>query len=162
MLGIMLLVGAIFIAIMIYTSQVSGQVRAADVDKKEADKKELARLEGTWIIVKMEVNGRSLLEKDKPEPKLVIKGGKVTSDAKKAPKGGLALAKILDPSKKPKAITVPLEGDIKFYGIYEVKGDQLRVCGDAVEITTEKNPEGRRPKKFDSNEGLLIVFKRKK
>jgi uncharacterized protein (TIGR03067 family) len=128
----------------------------------EADKKELAKLEGTWVIVKMEINGKSLLEKDKPEAKLVIKGGKITSDAKEAPKGGLELSKVLDTSKKPKAVTLPLEGAIKFYGIYEVKGDQLRVCGDGVDTMTEKNPEGRRPKEFDNCKGLLLVFKRVK
>jgi uncharacterized protein (TIGR03067 family) len=72
------------------------------------------------------------------------------------------LAKVLDVSKKPKHITLPLEGAIKFYGIYEVVGDELRVCGDGVDTATEKNPEGRRPKKFDSTKGLLIVFKRQK
>jgi uncharacterized protein (TIGR03067 family) len=135
----------------------TGEGRAADVDKKE-----LAKLEGTWVIVKMEANGKSLLQKDKPEPKLVVKGGRVTSESKEAPKGGLELAKVLDTSKNPKTVTFAVEGDIKFYGIFEVKGDRLRVCGDAVEVTTEKNPEGRRPKVFDSDEGLLIEFKREK
>jgi uncharacterized protein (TIGR03067 family) len=132
-------------------------VRADDAGKKEA-----AKLEGTWTVVKMEVNGKSLLEKDKPEPRLVIKDGKVTSDDKQAPKGGAELSKILDPSKKPKAITLPLEGSVKFYGIYEVNGDELRVCGDGVDSAMEKKPEGRRPKEFDSSKGLLIVFKREK
>ena len=35
-------------------------------------------------------------------------------------------------------------------------------CGDAVDTGTEKNPEVRRPKKVDSKEGLLLVFKREK
>ena len=48
------------------------------------------------------------------------------------------------------------------YGIYDVKGDELRVCGDGVDTATEKNPEARRPKEFDSNKGLLLVFKREK
>ena len=43
-----------------------------------------------------------------------------------------------------------------------MKGDDLRVCGDGVDTAAEKDPEGRRPKKFDSSEGLLIVFKRVK
>src|SRR5579883_583076 len=127
---------------------------------KDAAKKELAKLEGTWVVVKMEANGKTLLEKGKPAPKMVVKGGKVAGDAQGAPQGAMELSKILDWSKKPKTVTLPLEGAIKFYGIYEVNGDELRVCGDGVETTTEKNPEGRRPKKFDSNLGLLIVFKR--
>jgi uncharacterized protein (TIGR03067 family) len=139
-------------------------VLACSQDQADDDamKQELAKLEGTWTVVKMEANGKSLLEKDKPEPKLVIKDGKVTADAKQAPKDAAELAKILDPSTKPKTITLSLEGKIKFYGIYEVNGDELRVCGEGVDTAQEKNPEGRRPKAFDSNEGLLIVFKREK
>jgi len=38
----------------------------------------------------------------------------------------------------------------------------LRICGDGVETATEKNPETRRPKKFDSKEGLLLIFNREK
>jgi uncharacterized protein (TIGR03067 family) len=109
----------------------------------------------------MEVNGRSLLKKGE-KWKMVIKDGKVTSDAKDAPKETVDMSKFLDPSKKPKTITYPYEGKITFYGIYEVKGNELRVCGDGVDTASEKKPETRRPKKFDSNEGLLLVFKREK
>jgi uncharacterized protein (TIGR03067 family) len=133
----------------------TGPVRSDD-----ATKEELARLEGTWTVVKAEVRGMSLLEKDKPAPKLVIKGGKVTSDARRGPDGGLELSKALDPTRKPKTVTLTLEGRIQFYGIYELDGDEFRVCGDGVDTATEKNPDGRRPKVFDSNKGVLIVFKR--
>ena len=108
-----------------------------------------------------QIEGKSLLEKGE-KWKLIIKDGKVTSDAKNAPKEAVGVLKFLDPSKKPKTITYPFEGKITFYGIYEVKGDELRVCGDGVDTGTEKNPEARRPKKVDSKEGLLIVFKREK
>ena len=120
--------------------------------------KKFADLDGTWTIIKMEVGGKSLLEKDE-KWKLVIKDGKVTSDAKNAPKEAVDISKFLDPSKKPKTVTYPYEGKLTFYGIYEVKGDELRVCGDGVDTATEKNPEARRPKEFDSNKGLLLVFK---
>jgi uncharacterized protein (TIGR03067 family) len=123
--------------------------------------KKFADLDGTWTITKMEVGGKSLLEKGE-KWKLVIKGGKVTSDARKAPREAVDLSKFLDPSRAPKRITYPYEGKITFYGIYEVKGDELRVCGDGVDTATEKNPEARRPKQFDSKEGLLLVFKREK
>jgi uncharacterized protein (TIGR03067 family) len=127
---------------------------------KDADKK-LAELDGTWMIVKMEIEGRSLLEKGE-KWKMIIKDGKVTTDAKGAPKETVDLTKHLEPAKKPKTITYPYEGKITFYGIYEVKGGELRVCGDAVDTATEKKPEARRPKKFDSKQGLLLVFKRVK
>ena len=133
-----------------------------------AGKKELAKLEGTWTIVKMEINGNSLLEKDKPESKIVIKDGKVTSDAKEAPKDGAELSKVLDPSKKPKQITVPnFEGGdpkkgVTLIGIYELDGDELRVCVQAVETANLKEREKERPTAFDSKQGVLLVFKREK
>jgi uncharacterized protein (TIGR03067 family) len=126
----------------------------------DAVKKELAKLEGTWTLVKMEINGKSLLKKDE-KTKLIIKDGKVTSDAKDTSKNATDLSKILDPSRKPKTVTLPYEEAV-FYGIYEIKGDELRVCGDGVDTAREKNPEARRPKAFDSKKGVLLVFKREK
>jgi uncharacterized protein (TIGR03067 family) len=125
------------------------------------DEKKFADLDGTWTIIKMEVEGKSLLEKGE-KWKLIIKDGKLTSDAKNAPKEAMDLSKFLGPSNNPKTITYPYEGKLTFYGIYEVKGDELRVCGDGVDTATEKNPEARRPKEFDSSKGLLLVFKREK
>lgn len=109
----------------------------------------------------MEIEGKSLLEKNE-KWQVIIKDGKATSDAKDAPKKATELSTFLDPAKKPKSITLPYEGKLTFYGIYEVKGDELRVCGDGVDTAVEKNPEARRPKDFDSNKGLLLVFKRDK
>jgi uncharacterized protein (TIGR03067 family) len=123
-------------------------------------KDKFAELQGTWIIVKMEIQGKSLMEKDK-KWKVVIKDGKARFDTKDAPKADpIVLAKVLDVSKKPKTVTVAFEEKLTFYGIYEVKGVELRVCGEGVDTATEKNPEARRPKKFDSDVGLLLVFKR--
>jgi hypothetical protein len=45
--------------------------------------KKFAELEGTWTIVKMEIEGKSLLKKDE-KWKFIIKDGKMTSDAKGA------------------------------------------------------------------------------
>src|SRR5438046_2324844 len=85
-------------------------------------KKELAGLEGTWMLVKMEINGKSLLKKDE-KTKVVIKDGKLMD----GPKAATDLSKILGPSKMPKTATLPYE-KVVFYGIYELKGDELRVC----------------------------------
>src|SRR3979411_3245747 len=84
------------------------------------DAKKFAELDGTWTILKIEIDGKSLLEKDE-KWKLIIKDGKVTSDAKGAPKDAVDLSKFLDSSRKPTTITYPYEGQITFYGIYEVK-----------------------------------------
>jgi uncharacterized protein (TIGR03067 family) len=129
----------------------------------ESRRKELAKLDGTWTLVKMEIDGKSLLDKARPFPNVVIKDGKATFDGKEPLEGGpVLLAKVLDTSRKPRTVTVPYEGKVAFYGIYEVTGDELRVCGDGVDTAQEPNPEARRPKEFDSKQGLLLVFKRQR
>jgi uncharacterized protein (TIGR03067 family) len=125
-------------------------------------KAKFAELEGTWVIVKMEIEGKSLLEKGE-KCKVIINDGKATFSPNSDPKAEpILLVKVLDTSKKPKTVTVAYEEKLTFYGIYEVKVDELRVCGDGVDTATEKNPEARRPKKIDSKDGLLLVFKREK
>jgi hypothetical protein len=60
-----------------------------------------AELEGTWVIVKMEIDGKSLLEKGE-KWKVVIKDGKATFSPESDPKAEpILLAKVLDISKKP-------------------------------------------------------------
>lgn len=117
-----------------------------------------SELEGVWKITKMEIDGKSL----PVNWKIIIRDGKATSDSKNALQETVDLSKFLDPSKTPKTITFPHEEGITFYGIYDVNSDELRICGDGVETATEKNPETRRPKKFDSKEGLLLIFNREK
>jgi uncharacterized protein (TIGR03067 family) len=123
-------------------------------------KDKFTELEGTWILVKMEIDGQSYLEKGE-NWKLVIKDGMAifgTADAAKAEP--LFLARMLNTSKRPKTITLPFEEKLTFYGVYEVVGDELRVCGVGVDTDNEINPEARRPRELDGKEGLLLVFKR--
>jgi uncharacterized protein (TIGR03067 family) len=124
-------------------------------------KAKFAELEGTWVIASIEIADKSLLEKGE-NWKIVIKDGKANFAKNDPAMEPVLLAKVLDASKKPKRVTFAYEGKLAFYGIYEVKGDELRVCGDGVDTATEKNPEARRPKKIDSQSGLLLVFKRVK
>jgi uncharacterized protein (TIGR03067 family) len=125
------------------------------------EKKKFAELDGTWTLIKAEMLGKSLLGKDQ-KTRTVIKDGKAISDSKGAGGKAVELSKFLDPSKKPKTITYAYQGTLTFYGIYEVKGDELRVCMAGMDAATEKDPEARRPREFDSNKGILLVFKREK
>jgi len=141
---------------------------AADKPSAEAVKQEWKKLEGAWTLTKMEVNGKSLLEKDKRVPKMTIKDGTIISDSKDVPKDEkLDSSTIkLDPSQEPKTITIPnFEGGdpkegVTLIGIYELKGDELKVCAEAVETARLKEREKERPKAFDSKQGVLVIFKR--
>jgi len=99
---------------------------------------------------------------------MTIKDGKITSDAKDAPKDQEFDSSTikLDPSHKPKTITIPtfLGGEpskgVTLIGIYELKGDEFKVCVQGVETAKLKEREKERPKAFDSKEGVLVIFKR--
>jgi uncharacterized protein (TIGR03067 family) len=134
------------------------RVEASKEAQANAGKK-LAELEGTWTIVKMEIEGKSLL-KDDEKWQLIIKDGRLRFAGKEAGEETVDLATLVDATKRPKTVTYPYEGNVVFYGIYEVKGDELYVCGDGVDAAQEKDPDSRRPKEFKSSAGLLLVFKR--
>jgi uncharacterized protein (TIGR03067 family) len=134
-----------------------GLCRASDHPKDE-----FTELEGTWTLVKMEIDGISYLEQGETW-KLVIKDGTATFGAEHATQAKpLLLAKMLNTSKRPKTITFAFAEMLTFYGIYEVVGDELRVCGVGVDTETERCPEARRPKEVDGKQGLLLVFKRER
>jgi len=132
---------------------------ASTLGGAEADNKVvrdgLKKLEGTWNYTASELGG-------KPVPDNFIKGATLTI------KGNVYTARLagmvvdegtikIDPTKKPMTIDrmSSKRKTIKFYGIYELDGDKLRICENSRE----------RPKKFDSKEGSftsLSTFERKK
>jgi uncharacterized protein (TIGR03067 family) len=143
---------------------------ARDKPDAEAVKQGWKKLEGTWTVTKVELEGKSLLEKDKPVPKFTIEDGKITYDGMdvgRDPKLDSSTIK-LDPSQKPKTITIPNfdggapEAGITLLGIYELQGDELKVCAQEVETARLNEREKERPKAFDSKQGMLVVFRREK
>ncbi len=130
----------------------------AKADDDEA-KKELKALQGTWKVVAAEQDG---------DPLDRIVGGVLTiKDNNFAIKttGGTELKGdlTLDPAKKPRHINFAhQDGPVKdntWHGIYELKGDTLKVC------YAEAGKEKERPSEFKTlrKSGLLLVeLKREK
>jgi uncharacterized protein (TIGR03067 family) len=128
-------------------------------DAKDDAKKEMEKLQGTWVMVSSERNGEALPDNQIKAFKRTIKGDEFTvaRDAETVAKGTFTV----DPSKSPKTIDVTItEGDNKdkkMLGIYEIDGDNHKVC---------YAPFGKdRPKEFSSKgeEGLVLsVWKRDK
>ena len=130
---------------------------AADAD---AAKKDLAKLQGSWSAVSIKYNGQEFGEKLKL--KFVFKNDQVSIEGddevkKEYPKVTLKI----DPSTAPACLDIivlaGVQKDAAMEGIYELKGDELRIC---VKVFGKE-----RPAEFASADGssiALVVLKRDK
>jgi uncharacterized protein (TIGR03067 family) len=135
-----------------------GLLTAADA--KDDVKKETEKLQGTWVTQKMEFNGEDVGEKFKLS--FVFKGDDVTVEGNDEVKKEYAKLKFkLDPSTTPRCVDITItagtQKDAVIEGIYELKGDELRICA--------KIGGKERPAKFESPAGetmVLMTLKREK
>jgi uncharacterized protein (TIGR03067 family) len=134
---------------------------AADDAKKEAVKKDLEAMKGTWTVVSAERDGKKFTEEQLKDVTVTFDaGGKVSAQRQGQPifEGTVKI----DPTKKPKTVdaTQTSEGDNKgktSHGIYEIEGDTMKIC--SAEFGKE------RPTEFSSKPGsghFLRVYKREK
>jgi uncharacterized protein (TIGR03067 family) len=124
----------------------------------DAAKKDLKQMEGTWAVVLEEISGQKTPEESKKvDVKLTVKDGKYTVlfGDKQAATGTIKL----DAGKTPRQIdAIAADGQFKdkaMPGIYEVKGDTMRVCF--------AQPGKDRPTEFHTKEGsghMLFSYKR--
>jgi uncharacterized protein (TIGR03067 family) len=128
-------------------------------DDKADAKKDLKALEGNWDVESLVFNGEEL--KDKYKLSFVFKEDSFTIEGDDNIKKEYGKFKIkLDPSTNPKCMdfTVSLgnQKDLTLEGLYEVKGDDLRLC-----FRVGKD----RPTEFKSAENsntALVTLKRQK
>jgi uncharacterized protein (TIGR03067 family) len=136
----------------------AGLLTAAQAPPGDA-KKALDQIQGTWTVVMAEADGKPLPAEQTKDLKLVVQGDKYTF---KTPDHTIEGTYKLDPAKKPKTIDAtrsdgPDKGKV-LLGIYQVEGDQLKMCFGAPGKET-------RPKDFapKAGEGFrLYVLKRSK
>ena len=138
-----------------------GFLIAADDPKDAAAKKDLAKLQGTWVLVSAERDGKKLPKDEVKKTKIRFKGDTfVFPDASGIGTSQKGIIKV-DPSKTPKwmdskATNDTAKGELSL-GIYEIAGDDYKVCFA---------PPGKdRPKRFSSKPGsghILQVWKRAK
>ncbi len=129
---------------------------------KDAQKKALDQLQGTWTASSVEYAGEKVGGDVVKGLTLVVEGDKMTIKGESAEleKYGKATLKI-DPTTTPKLMDVTItHGDEKgttFEGIYEVDKDEWKLC---VKLAGKE-----RPAKLESAAGsqdVLVVFKREK
>jgi len=123
----------------------------------DAAKKDLAALEGEWIMVSGERDGRAVPGEYLKSGKRAFKNGEVTVTF-----GDMLLMKAkvtVDPGKKPKTIDYDVTDGFfkgkKQLGIYELDGDAVKFCF--------ANPDQERPTDFTTKEGsgrTLSLWKR--
>jgi RNA polymerase sigma factor (sigma-70 family) len=141
--------------------------RAVKENKKaKAPATDKEKIQGTWEVVELVINGKKELPNEQGKGVIVIKGDKLSflvrekgTDAEKSRK---EFTIKLNPSKKPKEIdTDSLDGSHKGEktgGIYELDGDKLKLC-------LPNDSDIKRPSIFESEAGsqlCLFTLKRLK
>ena len=125
---------------------------AARAGKEKAD---ADRFEGTWVVDSASKGGEQLPEELKNNFKITFQGKKLIVDILGMQKEGTFK---VDPKKSPKQLNITTKNKT-LHGIYQVKGDELKLCFE------NGGQAENRPRKFATNkeeELVLIVFKRQK
>lgn len=139
----------------------AGAFLVAASDGRGGDaKKDLQQMDGSWAVTIHEKDGVKTPDEvnQKLKMRLVVKDGKyvVFSDDKEVTRGSIKL----NAAKKPREIDATDEGSSKgtvLKGIYELSGDEMKVCFGA--------PGEERPKEFKTSEksqSVLLGYKRAK
>jgi uncharacterized protein (TIGR03067 family) len=153
---------ALLVVVMTLAMAAEEPKNPSDLDKD--------KLQGTWTVQSIEVDGKPLDAAVIKDATIAFSGDLITVKFQDQTKLGKFR---LDATKKPNEIDLlsdPANVEKKEVdrGIYQLEGDALKLCmagvtksrsfGDAEEKTSENE----RPKAFDSKHGSLTVLKRKK
>jgi uncharacterized protein (TIGR03067 family) len=128
---------------------------AAGTAPADDAKKDEEKMQGTWTVVSMEWSGNKESAEDVKEMKVTVKDNSITiSNGRRDETTTFKL----DPSKTPKAFDFKDKDQKGGMGIYELDGDDLKLC-----FVTEEGKK--RPTEFTSKRDsghTLIVLKRQK
>jgi uncharacterized protein (TIGR03067 family) len=125
-------------------------VVASAADEKAADKV-LAKMAGDWTTTRAELNGTKASDQTLANLRFTIKGDKFILNEK------ATFTLKLDPSATPPLVDVTSSQNQVYEGIYELKGDVLRIC---VQFNGGVK---QRPTEFNGGENtgqLLLELKR--
>jgi uncharacterized protein (TIGR03067 family) len=127
---------------------------AADqpANKDKDVKQELDKLQGTWQIASLEIDGNPVPAEFLKEARIIIKGDKFESRMGVTYTGTVKI----DPTQKPKTIDLvfesgPEKGNTSL-GIYELDGDTWRIC---LGVTAKE-----RPKEFATKAGSGLALEK--
>ncbi len=137
----------------------AGLLLAAD-KPEEAVKKDREKIASSWTVVSRETNGTKVDEEELKKIVVTFKADgsfEVQRDSEKVATGSSKI----DPAKKPKEIDIDIKAadgnERSVKGIYEIDGDDLKICAGGAGKDRPKEFTG----KADTG-NTLIVYKRKK
>jgi uncharacterized protein (TIGR03067 family) len=110
-------------------------------------------MQGTWVVVSSERDG---VTGDNPDDKLVVKGDKIMIMRSSTNREDPVTFK-LDAAQKPKHLNLTTPGRQSIKGIYELQGDNLKICFG--------KPGSERPADFKTKENsgfMCVTLKRAK
>ena len=105
---------------------------AGSAQEKNAPHDDFKKLQGTWDLVSVEPVARKLSQEQLDRIKFIFKDASLTitvpipkgADPKKYKRESFKI----DPTRKPKEIDLKLaDGDVRL-GLYELEGDNLKIC----------------------------------
>jgi uncharacterized protein (TIGR03067 family) len=107
----------------------AGGLAWAEAAGDKAVQEELARFEGTWKFVSLEVNGKKVPVEGLKDSRLVLRGNRFTATEGGGTSGGTFQ---VDVRRNPKHLDItftegPQKGKV-LHAIYELKGDTYTVC----------------------------------
>ncbi|HYH66993.1 MAG TPA: TIGR03067 domain-containing protein [Urbifossiella sp.] len=117
--------------------------------------KDIARLDGAWVVTSAEVKGKKL---DQPPLQRVVFAAGKAGEAAGKEKGAKALTYTLDPAKSPKVIEAVEDGGKgkRMVGSYEVGADTLRLCLSQKGVTPAEFRTG------PDSDAILLELRREK
>jgi uncharacterized protein (TIGR03067 family) len=141
-----------------FVALVAGALLAAAASIGGAAQADKDELQGVWVATSIEINGDPAPAKEVERTRFTFKGKKLLLRHSKDEGKVVEATFKADRKQSPKHLDITIKNKT-LHGIYEVNGNELRVCYDSGE-----KPENR-PTKFATNkeeELVLIVLKRQK
>ena len=125
-----------FGVVLAWSMLISGFVSHAVDQANENQGRDQAKLKGSWKVVSIEFDGQMIPENIATQLAYLFDGDKVTLKGRILSSAGNYAFQPADhdctfkvnPAKKPKEIDIAVTKDKTIVGIYEVKGNDLKIC----------------------------------
>ena len=133
----------------------------ANLLRADDAKDEAKKLEGTWKVVSVDAGGR-LQDSGSGPQQVVIQGDQITLKMKGGE--GPTYRFTVDPSQKPKAMDWFKKDASTIGGVYELDGDDLKLCFPLVPSERKEGERLKRPTGFDTKDQpvILVTARREK